>query len=83
MTLRDLRIEKNITQDELSAITGVSQQYISKVENGRTRMSRAMGAKLMQKFDLTLEQVWAMMEQVPQQERRGRRGPYASSSIKR
>lgn len=84
MTLRDLRIEKNITQDELSAITGVSQQYISKVENGRVRMSRALGTKLMQNFtDLTLEQVWAMMEQVPQRERRGRRGPYVSSSIKR
>lgn len=82
MTLKEFRIRKNLTQEELSKATGVSQQHISRVENGRVRMSQDFGAKLISNFDLTLEQVWEMMEQVPKRDRRGRRGPYATRSIK-
>lgn len=83
MTLRELRVDKNITQEELSNITGVSQQYISKVENGRIRMSRSFGSKLIQHFDLTLEQVWLMMEQVPKRDPSARRGPYIGAGTKK
>ena len=83
MTLRELRIKENITQEQLSALTGVSQQHISKVENGRVRMSRSFGSKLIQHFDLTLEQVWLMMEQVPRRDPSARRGPYIGAGTKK
>lgn len=83
MTLKELRIAKNLTQEELSALTGVSQQHISKVENGRVRMSRDFGTKLIQHFNLTLEQVWMMMEQVPKRDPSARRGPYIGAGTKK
>ena len=83
MTLKELRIAKNLTQKELSTLTGVPQQYISKVENGRIRMSRSFGSKLIQHFDLTLEQVWLMMEQVPKRDPSARRGPYIGAGTKK
>ena len=33
--LRDLRREKNLSQKELSSLTGISESYISRIENQR------------------------------------------------
>ena len=34
MDIRKLRISRNITQRQLAELTGLSQQHISKIENG-------------------------------------------------
>lgn len=34
MDIRKLRISKHITQKQLAKLTGLSQQHISKIENG-------------------------------------------------
>ena len=77
MTLRELRFRHNLTQEELAAITSVTQQYISRVEGGLTRVSPEYAEKLRQNFKLTLEQAWDMTQQGPEpKDRMGRRGPY-------
>lgn len=40
LRLRELRIEKGMTQQELSAKTGIAQGIISDIESGSTRNPR-------------------------------------------
>lgn len=42
-----LRQKNNMTQVQLAKICGVSQQYISKYENGTIKISRAQGEMLL------------------------------------
>jgi len=77
MTLRELRFRHNLTQEELATITEVTQQYISRVESGKVRVSPGYAEKLRQHFKLTLEQAWDMTQQgLEPVDRRKRRGPY-------
>lgn len=83
MTLRDFRIREDLTQEELAEQIGVTQQSISRIENGRMRMSPEFAEKLKTKFQLPIDVVWEMMKAQPQPKpRRRRRGPYIVASSK-
>lgn len=58
--LREMRIEKKLTQTELSKRSGVSQPYINELENGKKinpsiiilgRLASALGAKVSELLD--------------------------------
>ncbi|MDI9493929.1 MAG: helix-turn-helix transcriptional regulator [Bacillota bacterium] len=55
MIVKEYRIEKNITQEKLAELTGVTRSYISKIETGVAKPSvpvaRRIGKVL--KFDWT------------------------------
>lgn len=56
--LKLLRAERGWTQTELAAKAGVSQQLITKIENGKIRESRKL-PRLAAAFGLTVEQLMA------------------------
>ena len=83
MTIRELRMKHNLTQTELGEKTGVSQQTIARYETGRAQIPQAFVAKIVHHFNITLEEGWQMMEQVPKKDRRTRRGPYIGAGAKK
>jgi transcriptional regulator with XRE-family HTH domain len=52
MALRGLRVREDITQVELAARLGVSQNVISEMETGKRPISQKMAKRLGEKFDL-------------------------------
>ncbi|MDR3175034.1 MAG: helix-turn-helix domain-containing protein [Desulfovibrio sp.] len=52
MALRGLRGKEDITQVELAARLGVSQNAISEMESGKRPISRKMAKRLGEEFDL-------------------------------
>lgn len=54
MDIRELRISKKITQRQLAEKTGISQQHISKIENGEIaptyatleKIAKALGCEI-------------------------------------
>ena len=49
--LRKLRIDNDLTQTDLSQILGVSQQFISKIEKGKSKISNNIKVLLTKAFD--------------------------------
>ncbi len=58
-SIRELRTFRNITQEELSTVTGITRSHISAIEHGRCnirldnidKIARALGVPLRQLFD--------------------------------
>lgn len=58
-TLKDLRIERKITQKYLSSVLDVSTSYISRLENGYCRKPHLRTiAKLIEFFDCSLDDIY-------------------------
>lgn len=60
--LEILRKEKNISQEELGNILGVSRQTISSLENGRYCPSILLAFKISKYFSLPIEKIFIYEE---------------------
>lgn len=60
--IKELRKEKNITQDELARVLGVTRQTIISLENGRYNASLQLAHKIAIYFELQIEDVFLFEE---------------------
>lgn len=58
-----LRTDRNLRQEELARLLGVSRQTISSLENGRYNPSILLAHKIARLFDLTIEEVFLFEEE--------------------
>lgn len=58
-----LRSSRNLRQEELARLLGVSRQTISSLENGRYNPSILLAHKIARLFDLTIEDVFLFEEE--------------------
>jgi len=61
--IEEIRKEKNILQDELAKVLGVSRQTISSLENGRYNPSITLAYKIAKYFKMTIEDVFCFEEE--------------------
>ena len=61
--IEELRIAKNIRQEELARLMGVSRQTISSLENGRYNPSIILAHKIAAYFGLPIEEVFLFEEE--------------------
>ncbi|MBR5572412.1 MAG: helix-turn-helix transcriptional regulator [Oscillospiraceae bacterium] len=59
-----IRKERNIRQEELARVLGVSRQTISSLENGRYNPSILLAYKIARYFNMTIEEVFLFEEEV-------------------
>lgn len=55
--IKNLRIENNLTQEELSKIIGVSRSTVSAWENNKTEADFSTLSKLREYFEITYEEL--------------------------
>ncbi|MBE4909086.1 helix-turn-helix transcriptional regulator [Bacillus luteolus] len=60
--LREKRGEKNITQEQLSELVGVSRQTIISLENGKYNPSLELAFKLAKAFGCHIEDIFIYQE---------------------
>lgn len=60
MTLKELRIKSMLNQREFANYVGVTQQTISKIESGKSRMTAKTLRKLAKAFNLSEQQVYSL-----------------------
>jgi transcriptional regulator with XRE-family HTH domain len=60
--VRDLRLQKNLTQADILKRTGLKTCYVSRVERSRTIPSVETLNRLVGAMDLTLSQFFAVIE---------------------
>jgi putative transcriptional regulator len=60
--LRVLRAIKNISQEELSKIIGVSRQTINAMEKGKYAPSTILALKLARYFEKSVDEIFALEE---------------------
>lgn len=61
--IEQIRKDKNIRQEELAKVLGVSRQTISSLENGRYNPSILLAYKIAKYFDLAIEEVFVFEEE--------------------
>ena len=61
--IKELRKEKNITQDELGLAVGVTRQTVISLENGKYNASLQLAYKISKFFDLAIEEVFLFEEE--------------------
>ena len=61
-TLRELRLERNISQEELAAISGVDRSYVSLIERGINSPSLIMIYNLCKGLDIPVSKLFERME---------------------
>lgn len=59
-SIRRLRFERNMTQEELALRTGVSRQTIMSIERGRTNPSVLLAYKIASALGVALTEAFAM-----------------------
>jgi putative transcriptional regulator len=59
-SIRRLRFEKGMTQEELALRTGVSRQTIMSIERGQTNPSVLLAFKIAAAFNVPVTEVFAM-----------------------
>jgi len=57
MTLRDARIKSGLSQKQLGAIVGISQQSLQAIETGKTGPSFQTLSKLSQVLEIPVEEI--------------------------
>jgi len=57
-TIRRLRFEKNMTQEELALRTGVSRQTIMSIERGQTNPSVLLAFRIASAFSVSVTEVF-------------------------
>ena len=60
--IKELRKEKDITQDELGAAVGVTRQTVISLENGKYNASLQLAFKIARYFDKQIEEVFLFEE---------------------
>jgi transcriptional regulator with XRE-family HTH domain len=63
-TIRHLRIQKNITQEELAACSGFHRTYIGQVERGERNPSLVNITVFAETFGITLSELFKLCEQL-------------------
>ena len=61
--IKQLRKEKNITQDELAVAVGVTRQTIISLENGKYTASLQLAFKIAKYFNKKIEEVFSYEEE--------------------
>lgn len=61
--IEEIRNSRNIKQDELARLMGVSRQTISSLENGRYNPSILLAHKIARYFGMTIEEVFLFEEE--------------------
>lgn len=61
--IEEIRNSRNIKQDELARLMGVSRQTISSLENGRYNPSILLAHKIARFFGMTIEEVFLFEEE--------------------
>lgn len=56
--IKELRAEKQLTQEQLSKNVGVSRQSIVAIESGKYNPSLELAFKIAQQFNCTIEEVF-------------------------
>ena len=56
--IKDLRKERNLTQDDLAEAVGVTRQTIISLENGKYNASLILAYKISKYFGLSIEEVF-------------------------
>lgn len=64
-TIRALRKQKNLTQEDLGERTGLHITYIGSVERGERNISLDNINKICQALDISMADVFSIMEQPP------------------
>lgn len=59
-SIRRLRFDRNMTQEELALRTGVSRQTIMSIERGKTNPSVLLALKIGSALGVDVEEVFAM-----------------------
>ena len=62
--VEQLRKERNIRQEELAKVLGVSRQTISSLENGRYNPSILLAYKIAKYFAMPIEEVFIFEEEL-------------------
>jgi len=63
MTLRQLRNDKNMTQEQLAEIVGVTPSQISYIESGFRMPSLKVALKISKVFNLPIEKIFSQSNQ--------------------
>ena len=61
--IKQLRKEKNITQDELGLAVGVTRQTVISLENGKYNASLQLAYKIAKFFGMQIEEVFLFEEE--------------------
>ncbi|MBQ7668327.1 MAG: helix-turn-helix transcriptional regulator [Clostridia bacterium] len=61
--IEEIRNTKNIRQEDLAKILGVSRQTISSLENGRYNPSIMLAHKIAEYFNMTIEEIFIFEEE--------------------
>ena len=61
--IKELRKEKNITQDDLAGAVGVTRQTVISLENGRYNASLQLAFKIAKYFGMAIEEVFLFQEE--------------------
>lgn len=61
-TIKDLRKQHNITQEDMAKAVGVTRQTIISLENGKYNASLQLAHKIARYFGTTIEQVFIFEE---------------------
>lgn len=62
--LKELRLQRGMTQEELAESAGVSRQTIISIETGRYNPSIILSYKLARLFSLSIEELFLCAEQI-------------------
>ena len=61
--IRELRKEKNVTQDDLANAVSVTRQTIISLENGKYNASLQLAYKIAKYFSLSIEDIFVFEEE--------------------
>jgi len=63
--IKDYRLERNLTQDDLARAVGVSRQSINSIERGRYTPSLPLALRFAQFFRCTTDELFQVKEDIP------------------
>lgn len=63
LIIRELRLEKGVSQEKLALETDIDRSYISDIEKGNRKVSIVIIEKLAKYFDISISKLFAQMEE--------------------
>lgn len=61
--IKDMRKERNVTQEDLASAVGVTRQTIISLENSRYNASLHLAHKIAEYFNTTIEEIFIFEEE--------------------
>ena len=61
--IKDMRKERNVTQEDLASAVGVTRQTIISLENSRYNASLQLAHKIAEYFNTTIEEIFIFEEE--------------------